>query len=89
MNSPELHSGERNEGHVRIEEAWSLMRNGPTAQAYWQLRAILTDSEALAGFSNGDREKIEEASRLLDESAEVRALKLIAVAAGKSETQWL
>jgi len=84
----ESEKGERDEAHVRIAEAFSQLRQGPTGQAYWQLRTTLAKPEVSALLSLDERTAVEEARRVLEESPELRALKLLAEAAGKEEQQW-
>jgi hypothetical protein len=82
-------SQERENVHIRFEAAFKLLREGTVGQAYWQLRALFAKPDAMAILTEEEREALEEARQILEESSEIKVLNVIAEVAGKEEKQWL
>jgi len=73
---------------LRIEEVFSQLRSGPVGQAYWQIRAMLAQTEIVSALSERQRTAIEEARLILEDSSELKVIRLLADIAGKDVPQW-
>jgi hypothetical protein len=92
MNSHEeirSESREREDVHIRFEAAFKALREGTVGQAYWQLRALFAKPDAMATLTENERNALQEARQILEESSEIKVLNVIAEVAGKQEKQWL
>jgi hypothetical protein len=80
---------ERKNVHVRFEAAFKELREGAVGQAYWQLRALFAEPDAMATLTEDEKRALEEARQMLEESPEIKVLHVLAAVAGKQEKQWL